>query len=165
MYKVKINDNKSYEVTMQNGQLKVDGRDIDLDVAQIDNHHYHILYKNKSYRVKIIKRKGKHIDFEINGNKYSTVSADKLDLLLEKLGMSILGEGVLEDLKAPMPGLVLDIMVDDGDDIEKGASLVVLEAMKMENVLKAPADGTVLKVHIKKGQAVEKNHLLISFKS
>jgi biotin carboxyl carrier protein len=65
------------------------------------------------------------------------------------------------DLKAPMPGLVVDIPVKEGDTVSKGDTLVILEAMKMENALKAVADATVKKIAVTKGQAVDKNTLLI----
>jgi len=62
-----------------------------------------------------------------------------------------------------MPGLVLNILVEEGQDIKKGDALIVLEAMKMENILKSPADGKVKKVSVKKGVAVEKGQILIEF--
>ena len=62
-----------------------------------------------------------------------------------------------------MPGLVLDVKLNVGDSVEKGDSILILEAMKMENVLKSPAEGVVKSIHINKGDAVEKNQLLISF--
>ena len=67
------------------------------------------------------------------------------------------------DLKAPMPGLVVEVSVSEGQEIKKGDKLVVLEAMKMENILKSPADGVVKKVNVKKGNTVEKNEVLILF--
>ena len=67
----------------------------------------------------------------------------------------------VNDLKAPMPGLVLDILVKEGDKINKGDTLIVLEAMKMENALKAIADATVKKVSVKKGNTVDKNQVLV----
>jgi biotin carboxyl carrier protein len=67
------------------------------------------------------------------------------------------------ELKAPMPGLVLNIVVKEGDSISKGDALLVLEAMKMENNIKSPTDGIIKKIHAVKGNAVEKNQLLISF--
>ena len=62
-----------------------------------------------------------------------------------------------------MPGMVLNILVNEGDTIKKGDPLIVLEAMKMENILKSPTDGVIKKIPINKGVAVEKNQLLIQF--
>jgi biotin carboxyl carrier protein len=62
-----------------------------------------------------------------------------------------------------MPGLVLEVRVKVGDTVKKGDPLLVLEAMKMENILKSPADGIIQKVHVQKSAAVEKNQTLINF--
>jgi biotin carboxyl carrier protein len=62
-----------------------------------------------------------------------------------------------------MPGLVLDVRVKEGDEVKKGDPLLVLEAMKMENILKSPAHAKIKKINVNKGQAVEKNQVLVSF--
>ncbi len=64
-------------------------------------------------------------------------------------------------IKAPMPGLVVRVLVAEGDTVEAGQGVVVVEAMKMENVLKAPASGTVQKVHVAAGARVEKGAPLL----
>jgi biotin carboxyl carrier protein len=61
-----------------------------------------------------------------------------------------------------MPGLVLNVLVSDGQSVAKGDAVLVLEAMKMENIIKAPADGVVKKVAVVKGDKVEKNQVMIS---
>ena len=84
-----------------------------------------------------------------------------MDELLHELGMDAIASTKVNDLKAPMPGLVLDILVKEGEKINKGDTLIVLEAMKMENSLKAIADATVKKISVKKGNTVEKNQVLV----
>ncbi len=66
-------------------------------------------------------------------------------------------------LKAPMPGMVMTVAVVEGQHVEAGAALVVLEAMKMENELRAPAAAVVKGVRVKPGQAVEKGQVLVEF--
>ena len=90
------------------------------------------------------------------------ISMRPLPMPVHKATMARAGSAqVVKDIKAPMPGLVLQISVGPGDTVEKGDPLLILEAMKMENVLKAPGSGTVKKVSVNQGQAVEKNQLLI----
>ena len=72
--------------------------------------------------------------------------------------------GVGAALKAPMPGLVVRICVEPGQEVAAGTSLVVLEAMKMENELKAPGSGVVDRIQVRVGQKVEKGEVLVGFK-
>ena len=84
-----------------------------------------------------------------------------MDLLLEKLGIDNAATQGKNDVKAPMPGLILDVLVDIGDEVKKGTPLLILEAMKMENIIKSPGDGLVSDVLVKVGASVEKNHTLL----
>ena len=88
---------------------------------------------------------------------------DKYAELLEKMGMDMSLAGKVSELKAPMPGLVLDILVNEGDEVTADQPLMILEAMKMENVIKSPTDGVVKSINITKSKSVEKNQVLISF--
>jgi biotin carboxyl carrier protein len=100
---------------------------------------------------------------KVNGNLYETETIDKFDELLKSLGMEKGGVGKVNELKAPMPGLVLEIAVSAGDQVQKGDRVLVLEAMKMENVIKAPADATVAAVEVEQGKTVEKNQVMVRF--
>jgi biotin carboxyl carrier protein len=97
----------------------------------------------------------------VDGKKQEIEIKDKYDALLKQLGMDKMLGSKMNLLKAPMPGLVLNILVKEGDNIKKGDSLLVLEAMKMENNIKAAGDGVVKKVNVQVKQAVEKNQVLI----
>ncbi|MNF13023.1 Glutaconyl-CoA decarboxylase subunit gamma [compost metagenome] len=67
------------------------------------------------------------------------------------------------EIKAPMPGLVLNVIVESGQEVNKGDNLLILEAMKMENIIKSPSSGIVKKILVTKGDKVEKNEILIQF--
>jgi biotin carboxyl carrier protein len=69
----------------------------------------------------------------------------------------------VNDIKAPMPGLILEIKINIGQEVKENDVLLILEAMKMENVLTSPRDGVIKSISVKKGDAVDKNHLLIVF--
>ncbi|NOQ72785.1 MAG: biotin/lipoyl-binding protein [Crocinitomix sp.] len=86
---------------------------------------------------------------------------DNLDLVLDKMGIKRAVDTVSTDIKAPMPGKVIDIIVAEGDSVTKGDGILILEAMKMENVLKAEHDCTIKKILISTGISVEKAQVLI----
>ena len=92
----------------------------------------------------------------------TTQLQNKLADLLKKMGMDN-HKKKLKDLNAPMPGLVLDIMVKEGQEVTEGQELIVLEAMKMENAIKSPQDGIIDKIQIDKQDKIDKNHTLLSF--
>ena len=99
--------------------------------------------------------------FKINGSFFTVKLADQFDQLVDRLGLHTQAALLVKDIKAPMPGMVLEVNVTAGQEVEKDTPLLILEAMKMENVIKAPGDGVVKKVHIEQGNPVEKNQLLI----
>ncbi len=79
------------------------------------------------------------------------------------MGLKQTKGNILTEIKAPMPGLILDIPVKEGDSVEKGEVLIVLEAMKMENSIKSSQSGTIRKILVNTGQGVEKNQVMIQF--
>jgi len=86
-----------------------------------------------------------------------------MDLLLSKMGLADLAAKKVNEVKAPMPGLVLKLIANQGDTVAKGDSLLVLEAMKMENVIKSPGEGIIKSIRVNAGDKVEKNAVLIEF--
>jgi biotin carboxyl carrier protein len=124
---------------------------------------WHILQDGKAFRARLesINPQTKELVLVINGTRHQVRVKDELDLLVDKLGFSTAAVQTVREINAPMPGLVFDILVVPDQTISKGESLLILEAMKMENVLKAPADAVVEAVLVQKGQAVEKGQLLI----
>lgn len=101
----------------------------------------------------------------INGVRREVRVMDERAKLLEKMGMSVTAGAASGDVKAPMPGKVLQVLVQPGVSVEEGQPLLVLEAMKMENMIKAVASGVVSEVPISEGQAVEKGALLVGFEA
>lgn len=143
----------------------LNGERFDWDVAKINDTTFHVIKNNKSYNIEVLKLKtdSKEVFLKVNGNKYKYQVKDKFDELLKSLGMDNLASAKVSDLKAPMPGLVLEISVEVGQTIVKGDTLLILEAMKMENVIKSPTDGVIKSIVAKKGEAVEKNQVLLNF--
>ncbi|MGI9192615.1 MAG: biotin/lipoyl-containing protein [Chitinophagaceae bacterium] len=110
-----------------------------------------------------IDKQQKTVTLRIKSQKVTVQIKEPVDLLLEQLGMQQSRVRKVNQLKAPMPGLVLRILVQEGQSVKAGDPLMVLEAMKMENVFKAPADVTVKQIKVSEKQAVEKNTELMTF--
>ncbi len=166
MLKVKVNNKIEYNVVFENPTKgSIDGKSFEWDVIEVKNGSFHILKDHKSYNLEVIKADAAEKTFlvSVNGNKYQVDVKDKFDELLKSLGFDNLNAKKVNEIKAPMPGLVLDVRVSAGDTVKKGDPIIVLEAMKMENIIKSPTDGTVSKINVKKGVAVEKNQVLINF--
>ncbi|MCP3929028.1 MAG: acetyl-CoA carboxylase biotin carboxyl carrier protein subunit [Bacteroidetes bacterium] len=134
-----------------------------LDVVKKADGKYHILDQHKSYIAEIISAdfKNKTFHIKVNDRDYHIKLADQYDQLIRELGLSVAVTHKINHVKAPMPGLVLKIMVEPGATILQGDDLLILEAMKMENVIKSPGDGSVKNILVKKGAAVEKGQILI----
>ena len=165
MIKVNINEAKEYEIELNNDIYTVNGQEVKPDLVKISPTQYHLLLNQKSFRLTIIEATdNKHLVVEVNGNRYTMNIMDSYDILLHDLGLDYADAGKVDNIKAPMPGLVLDILVKPDDEVTKDTPLIVLEAMKMENVIKAPGDGVVDRIMVKPKDAVEKNQVLITFK-
>ncbi len=165
MKHILVNNNGTYAIQMEGEDVLLDGNLIQLDLEDYSNNHIHVLLKGKSYSAEIVtvNYKEKEAEIKINGNLYHISLKDEKDALLESLGMELNKAQSVSNLKAPMPGLVLEIRVKAGDKVNKGDCLLVLEAMKMENLIKSPLDITIKSVEIYKGDKVEKNQVLIQF--
>lgn len=98
---------------------------------------------------------------EVNGKVVSVSVKSKLALLLEEMGLNKKEEEVGADIYAPMPGKILDVKVKVGDEMKKGDTLLVLEAMKMQNAIKSVSTGKVSKIHVQVDDRVEKGALLV----
>lgn len=164
MYSAKVNKRSTFQIDSTKTGLKIDGADVPLDLAQLSNGDYHLLSNGRSYRIELLsmEQESKTVVLRINGMKYTVALKDQFDALLQQLGMDNLNTTKVNDVKAPMPGLVLRILVNEGDIVKKGDGLLVLEAMKMENIIKASGDATIKKVQVKSGDKVEKNQVLIN---
>jgi len=135
----------------------------ELDIIPTADGHFHIIQDNRSYNAEVLGTdyNEKAFELKINGVIYEVKLEDEYDQLVKRLGLSVVSQQVVKDINAPMPGLVLEVSVEAGQEVEEGTPLLILEAMKMENVIKAPGTGVVKRVNVSKGEAVEKNYLLI----
>jgi len=153
----------NYEIKVDQQEYKLREEDGNLDMIQTAKDEFHILQDGQSYKAILIDHNyaAKTLSLEINGNPYTIQIADEYDLLVKKMGLSSTSTQKITNIKAPMPGLILDILVEPGQTIAKGDQLLILEAMKMENVLKAEGDGIVKSIEVQKSAAVDKGQILI----
>ena len=165
MLKVKVNDKFNFEVSTERNQTLINGLPFEGDVLKVNDRTFHIIFNDKSYQAELIDfdKTQKSCTVKVGNNIYPMQMSDQFDELLNQLGMDNLNSTKIAELKAPMPGLVLRVLASEGDKIEKGGNLLVLEAMKMENIIKAPADVTVKSLKIAAGDKVEKNQILMLF--
>lgn len=135
------------------------------DVISPESRKFHVISDHKSYEVEIVEAdvESKTMLVKVNGNAYPLAIADKFDELLHSMGMDVIVGKKINELKAPMPGLVLSVIVKEGQEVKRGDPIIVLEAMKMENILKSPADVSIKQICVKKGVAVEKGQVLALF--
>lgn len=142
--------------TLANGQVA--------DLVRMGPGRFSVLVGGKSHSVLVLKedRENKTVRVRIGAHTCTARIEEEQDRLLHTLGANRSAQKV-GDLKAPMPGLVLNVLVKPGDRVKRNDPVLVLEAMKMENVIKAPADAEVRAVLAEKGRPVEKGQPLIQF--
>jgi biotin carboxyl carrier protein len=154
-FKARVNDEKEFS-------FPVDPT-TDLNAIPIDTSRHHVLCDGKSYVATV-----SHHDFNsrsygvrIGSNAYRIQIETPLDDLIQSMGYRLSSEQALGTIQAPMPGIILDVRVSQGDTVKKGDALLILEAMKMENVIISPKDGVVKTIDVATGQTVDKNKLLV----
>lgn len=165
MLTAKVNDQDVFEIDQQRGELRVNGNPVNPDWVKTGERTYHAIIENQSLTIELgaVDETGKLLTVLVNGVKYQVALQNQYDALLKQLGMDKLATGKVNLIKAPMPGMVLRIDVKAGDEVKKGDALLVLEAMKMENVIKAAGDGVVKKVVAVERSAVDKGQVLVEF--
>ncbi|MDO8994862.1 MAG: acetyl-CoA carboxylase biotin carboxyl carrier protein subunit, partial [Daejeonella sp.] len=155
----------SFEVSSEKDVRIINNQAIDADIVRINDRIFHVIHKGKSYNAELINlnKDEKSCAVKVGTNIYSMQMTDQFDELLHQLGMDNLKATKVSEVKAPMPGLVIRILAAEGEEVEKGGNLFVLEAMKMENIIKAPADVKIKSIKVKSGDKVEKNQVVMIF--
>ncbi|CAG2531684.1 biotin/lipoyl-containing protein [Maribacter dokdonensis] len=154
----------NYLITVNKEELQCSTSDVDsLDSILVNENTLHVLDKNSAFDVEIIHSNflNKTITLSINGNIYDVKLEDEYDQQIKKMGLLAVTTQKLNEVKAPMPGLIVDVLVEVGQEVIEGTPLLVLSAMKMENVILAQGEGVIKSVEVKKDDAVEKGQLII----
>jgi biotin carboxyl carrier protein len=164
MYKIIIGD-KSFNIGIEDKRVEIDGKAVDLDLSQLGPNKYNLIFNYKSYNLEVVSQ-DKHsgeVAVKVNNRLIKVVVKTALDKLLSKMGLNNNNVAHTKDIGAPMPGLILDVVVKEGDEVVKGDKLLVLEAMKMENIIKSPGSGKVKSIVVSKGDSVDSGQKLIHF--
>jgi biotin carboxyl carrier protein len=159
--------NNLFKVVVDNThEFEINSDDISkIDAIQTSSDSYHILKENKSYKTEVIDKDfyRKKYKIKINNSSYEVAISDSLDFLISDMGFALSSSRDIDSISAPMPGLILDIHVRIGQAVNEDDPLLILEAMKMENVITSPRDGIIKNISVRKSDTVDKNQLLIEF--
>jgi biotin carboxyl carrier protein len=156
-YKLSVNNSTTFD--LNESDLK------NLDAVSMENNMFHVLKGNKPFKAEIVAADfiSKKYTIKVNNNIYEVAISDALDQLIKNMGIERGRTKVVNAIKAPMPGLILEISVEVGQTVKENDPLLILEAMKMENSFLSPRDGVIKFIAVQKGNAVDKGQLLIEF--
>jgi biotin carboxyl carrier protein len=156
-YKIKVNNLNNFDLTESSLNL--------LDAVSASQTKSHVLKNNKPYLAEIISTNfiAKKYNVKVNNNTYEVVISDELDEIIKNMGIERGKNKVVNAIKAPMPGLILEISVAVGQTVKENDPLLILEAMKMENSFLSPRDGIIKAIAVEVGNAVDKGQLLVEF--
>lgn len=158
-YTTIVNDIQFEVEILKDGKVMVNGNAHEVDFVSLQESLYSIIQDSKSYEIAIEAERGNY-EVLLGGRLYEAMVLDQRALLMaQRKGGLTAGTG---EVNSPMPGLIVEVMVNVGDEVEQGQTVVILESMKMQNELKAPRDGTVQTINCEAGQSVEKGNLLIN---
>lgn len=159
-YITTVNDQEFIIEIDQEGQISVDGRPYAVDFQQLtEGGILSLLLNNRSLEA-IVEERANGWEVLIHGELYSVDVQDERSYRLARARgtvAEITGEATIE---SPMPGLIIDVLVQPNQIVQKGDKVVILESMKMENELRSPRDGVVKRVYVEPGTSVEKNQVL-----
>ncbi len=155
-------NNKKYKVIVDGQAFDFTAAELSTaDLVQQPGGDYHLIDNHHSLSIRVIQSDGKQLLLEAGGKIHTVEIRDEMDAMLEQMGFNKGASKQVKEIKAPMPGLVLEIVVVEGAELLEGAKLLVLGAMKMENSILLPASARIKKIHVTVGQAVDKGQVMV----
>lgn len=154
----------TFKVKANQFEFSFSGEEIDAaDFIQRSPVDFNLIKDHRSVNAKLIEtdRPAKKLTIEVEGDKFEIEIREELDQMLEKMGFGLVSNKHIKEIKAPMPGLVLEIHVSDGQAVQEGVKILILGAMKMENSILVHADAVIKRILVSTGQAVEKGQVLV----
>ena len=144
--------------------IRIGKRDYEVQLKADEKFGTYILWKNRKYPVEIVRSSQNKYEILFNDISYTFTVETPFSLQRKKVLNSRLGKVEKEFIRAPMPGKIIDVLVREGSIVQKGESLVILEAMKMQNEILSPVNGIVERVTAKPNTNVMKDDLLVEIK-
>lgn len=159
------NDNTVFEVDKFSNFTDEVLRTKNFQILDQEGDIWTVMLNNIKYqaRVKNYDTKAKTYTINVSGFDYKVKVKERIDRLIDDLGFLKSQKHSVKEIKSPMPGLVVQIFVEAGQEVNGGDKLLSLEAMKMENIIKSPGSGVIKTISATKGSTVDKNQILISF--
>jgi biotin carboxyl carrier protein len=156
-YKVNVNDTFHFDLEKESVSQ--------LDAVSVETNKFHVLHENTPYQAEIVTSDflQKSYTVKVNNNTYTVAISNPLDILIKEMGFETGLAKQVNFIKAPMPGLILEISVVVGQTVKENDNLIILGAMKMENSFLSPRDGVIKTISVLMGDAVDKGQLLIEF--
>lgn len=165
-FEATINDEiTELDLLEESGEVQFGNETQSYQLTRQGNGHYLLRTGTKLYRIDNVEYDKQEVTFTLNGNWCTVEIRNEQDLLLDRLGFKRTGEIGEGELNAPMPGKILEILVSEGDEVELGDPVAILEAMKMENELKAPVAGVVTSIAVSVGDSLEKDALILEIEA
>jgi len=154
VYKVKVNE---FEFAFTREQIDA------VDLVKKSSTEFNLIKDHRSVNAKLIEadNDAKKMTIEVDGENFDNEIKDELDQVLDKMGFGAVANKQIKEIKAPMPGLVLEIAVTEGQEVKEGDKLLILVAMKMENSILIHTSATIKRIAVTAGQAVDKGQLLV----
>jgi biotin carboxyl carrier protein len=161
-YLTTVNEKQFIVEIIDEKNVILDGQPVEVDFQSVDGQPvYSLLIEGRSYEAYVTENEGQW-QVQLLGTLYTaTVEDEREKRLMAAAGSKVAGSGEFY-LKAPMPGLVVTVPVEEGQTVEKGDVLLILESMKMQNELRSPKEGTVARIKVKPGDSVEQKTTLLS---
>ncbi|MGB9673901.1 MAG: biotin/lipoyl-containing protein [Anaerolineales bacterium] len=161
-YITTINDKEFQVDILDDRHILLDGTTYEVDFEIVGNQPlYSLIINGKSFEAYIYPENHEW-QVLLHGRLYTAIVEDEREKRLKAAaGGKVVERGEFH-LKAPMPGMVIAVPVKDGQSVEAGDVLVILESMKMQNELKSPKAGVVSRIKIHAGDSVEQNQTLLS---
>ena len=158
----KVNDSVFEIEITPSGEIYLNGELRNVDFEALDNALYSVLMETTSYEVVVESLEKNHYNILMGGRLFNATVLDERDMvLLGRRGLDADSTGEVV-IKSPMPGLIVQVLVEEGQTVQKGATIIILESMKMQNELKSPRDGTIQRISVVPGDTVEQNRILIT---